>query len=150
MALPCPISTISTTRSANQQAGRHHNALEYAVPVIDLENRASVARRGMHDEIMKEIITEAGLPGGVVNLVHCLSESAGKALTEQRKIRAVAFIGESHYWLPDHGPRRTDAEWAIFADADLDRELDATPFMIYSLNGERCTSASRARSTIHL
>ena len=32
----------------------------------------------------------------------------------------------------------------VFADADLDRALDAALFMIYSLNGERCTSSSRA------
>ena len=31
----------------------------------------------------------------------------------------------------------------VFADADLDRALDAVVFMIYSLNGERCTSSSR-------
>ena len=32
----------------------------------------------------------------------------------------------------------------VFDDADLDRALDAVLFMIYSLNGERCTSSSRA------
>jgi 5-carboxymethyl-2-hydroxymuconic-semialdehyde dehydrogenase len=32
----------------------------------------------------------------------------------------------------------------VFEDADLDRALDAALFMIYSLNGERCTSSSRA------
>ena len=31
----------------------------------------------------------------------------------------------------------------MFAEADLDRALDAVVFMIYSLNGERCTSSSR-------
>jgi 5-carboxymethyl-2-hydroxymuconic-semialdehyde dehydrogenase len=31
----------------------------------------------------------------------------------------------------------------VFEDADLDRCLDAVVFMIYSLNGERCTSSSR-------
>ena len=31
----------------------------------------------------------------------------------------------------------------VFDDADLDRALDAAIFMIYSLNGERCTSSSR-------
>jgi len=31
----------------------------------------------------------------------------------------------------------------VFADADLDRALDSTIFMKYSLNGERCTSNSR-------
>jgi len=31
----------------------------------------------------------------------------------------------------------------VFDDADFDRALDAVIFMIYSLNGERCTSSSR-------
>ena len=31
----------------------------------------------------------------------------------------------------------------VFDDADLDRAADAAIFMIYSLNGERCTSSSR-------
>ena len=31
----------------------------------------------------------------------------------------------------------------VFADADLERAADAATFMIYSLNGERCTSSSR-------
>src|SRR6185312_11205951 len=39
----------------------------------------------------------------------------------------------------------------VFDDADLDRALDAVVFMIYSLNGERCTSSSRllVQSAIH-
>ena len=31
----------------------------------------------------------------------------------------------------------------VFDDADLDKALDAVVFMIFSLNGERCTSSSR-------
>src|SRR5690606_33229329 len=31
----------------------------------------------------------------------------------------------------------------VFDDADFDRALEAVVFMIYSLNGERCTSSSR-------
>ena len=31
----------------------------------------------------------------------------------------------------------------VFDDADLERAVDAAVFMIYSLNGERCTSSSR-------
>ena len=31
----------------------------------------------------------------------------------------------------------------VFDDADLGRALDAVIFMIYSINGERCTSSSR-------
>ena len=39
----------------------------------------------------------------------------------------------------------------VFDDADLERSLDAVVFMIYSLNGERCTSSSRllVQDTIH-
>ncbi|MEO1689890.1 MAG: aldehyde dehydrogenase family protein, partial [Pseudomonadota bacterium] len=39
----------------------------------------------------------------------------------------------------------------VFADADLQRALDAAVFMIFSLNGERCTSSSRllVEASIH-
>jgi 5-carboxymethyl-2-hydroxymuconic-semialdehyde dehydrogenase len=106
-------------------------------------------------EIMNETISAAGLPRGVVNLVQGLGETAGKALTEHPAIAAIAFVGESltgslimkqgaptlkrvHFELGGKNPV------IVFADADLDRALDAALFMIYSLNGERCTSSSRA------
>jgi 5-carboxymethyl-2-hydroxymuconic-semialdehyde dehydrogenase len=39
----------------------------------------------------------------------------------------------------------------VFDDADLERAVDAVVFMIFSLNGERCTSSSRllVQSSIH-
>ena len=39
----------------------------------------------------------------------------------------------------------------VFDDADLERALDAVIFMIFSLNGERCTSSSRllVQASIH-
>jgi 5-carboxymethyl-2-hydroxymuconic-semialdehyde dehydrogenase len=106
-------------------------------------------------EIMNEAIADAGLPAGVVNLVHGLGETAGKALTEHPRIKAIAFVGESvtgarimgqgaatlkrvHFELGGKNPV------IIFADADRERAIDAALFMIYSLNGERCTSSSRA------
>lgn len=104
--------------------------------------------------LLAEIMHEAGIPGGVVNLVHGFGETAGKALTEHPHIKAVAFIGESstgsliqkqcadtlkrvHLELGGKNPV------VVFADADLDRALDAVVFMLYSLNGQRCTSSSR-------
>ncbi len=106
-------------------------------------------------EIMDQVIRKHGLPPGVVNLVHGLGEGAGKALTEHPAIKAVAFVGETttgshimrqgaatlkrvHFELGGKNPV------IVFDDADLDRALDAVLFMIYSLNGERCTSSSRA------
>jgi len=104
--------------------------------------------------LLAEIMHEAGLPAGVMNTVHGMGEEAGKALTENPAIKAVAFVGESvtgshimrqgaatlkrvHFELGGKNPV------VVFADADLQRALDAVVFMIYSLNGERCTSSSR-------
>lgn len=104
--------------------------------------------------ILAEIAHEAGLPPGVWNLVNGYGEEAGKRLTEHPSIKAIAFVGESktgsaimkqgadtlkrvHFELGGKNPV------IVFDDADLDRALDAAIFMIYSLNGERCTSSSR-------
>ncbi|MBZ8132133.1 5-carboxymethyl-2-hydroxymuconate semialdehyde dehydrogenase [Afifella sp. IM 167] len=104
--------------------------------------------------LLIEIAEEAGLPRGVWNLVNGLGEEAGKALTEHPLIRAIAFVGESatgsaimaqaaptlkrvHFELGGKNPV------VVFKDADLDRAAEAAVFMIYSLNGERCTSSSR-------
>lgn len=104
--------------------------------------------------ILAEIAHEAGLPAGVWNLVNGMGEDAGRALTEHPDIKAIAFVGESrtgsmimkqgadtlkrcHFELGGKNPV------VVFDDADLDRALDAAIFMIYSLNGERCTSSSR-------
>jgi len=104
--------------------------------------------------ILAETSKAAGLPDGVWNTVHGLGEVAGKALTEHPAVRAIAFVGETvtgrrimaqgaptlkrvHFELGGKNPV------IVFEDADLDRALDAVVFMIYSLNGERCTSSSR-------
>ncbi|HEV2271185.1 MAG TPA: 5-carboxymethyl-2-hydroxymuconate semialdehyde dehydrogenase [Steroidobacteraceae bacterium] len=104
--------------------------------------------------LLAQIITEAGVPAGVVNVVNGVGERAGKLLTEHPAIRATAFIGESKTGslIMSQGAatlKRVHLELGgknpviVFADADLDRALDAVIFMIYSLNGERCTSSSR-------
>ncbi|MBR0738005.1 5-carboxymethyl-2-hydroxymuconate semialdehyde dehydrogenase [Bradyrhizobium liaoningense] len=104
--------------------------------------------------LLIEIAEEAGLPKGVWNLVNGLGEDAGKALTEHPLVKAIGFVGESrtgsmimkqgadtlkrvHFELGGKNPV------IVFADADLERAADAAVFMIYSLNGERCTSSSR-------
>ncbi|MDB4205620.1 5-carboxymethyl-2-hydroxymuconate semialdehyde dehydrogenase [bacterium] len=104
--------------------------------------------------LLAEIALEAGLPAGVLNVVHGMGETAGKSLTEHPDIKAIAFVGESstgsmiqaqgaptlkrvHFELGGKNPV------IVFDDADIERALDAVIFMIYSLNGERCTSSSR-------
>ena len=77
------------------------------------------------------------------------------ALTEHPDIKAIAFVGESRTgsMITKQGAdtlKRTHFELGgknpvvVFDDADLERALDAVIFMIYSINGERCTSSSRA------
>ncbi|MCH9853528.1 MAG: 5-carboxymethyl-2-hydroxymuconate semialdehyde dehydrogenase [Alphaproteobacteria bacterium] len=104
--------------------------------------------------LLVEIAEEAGLPKGVWNLVNGMGEDTGRALTEHKAIKAIAFVGESktgamiskqgadtlkrcHYELGGKNPV------IVFANSDLERAADAAIFMIYSLNGERCTSSSR-------
>ncbi|MCA3444410.1 MAG: 5-carboxymethyl-2-hydroxymuconate semialdehyde dehydrogenase [Rhodobacter sp.] len=104
--------------------------------------------------LLAEICHDAGLPPGVLNLVNGMGEGAGRALTEHPDIKAIAFVGETrtgsmimrqgadtlkrvHFELGGKNPV------IVFDDADLDRAQDAVIFMIYSLNGERCTSSSR-------
>jgi 5-carboxymethyl-2-hydroxymuconic-semialdehyde dehydrogenase len=103
--------------------------------------------------ILAEIADEV-LPKGVWNMVNGFGESAGKRLTEHPAIKAVALVGESatgshimrqgaetlkrmHFELGGKNPV------IVFDDADFERALDAVVFMIYSLNGQRCTSSSR-------
>ena len=104
--------------------------------------------------LLAEIMTEAGVPPGVVNLINGVGERAGRRLTEHPAIRATAFIGESRTGsliMSQGAPtlKRVHLELGgknpviVFEDADLERAVDAVVFMIYSLNGERCTSASR-------
>lgn len=104
--------------------------------------------------ILVEIAEEAGLPPGVWNLVNGYGEEAGKALCEHPDIKALAFVGESRTGslIQKQGAdtlKRVHLELGgknpvvVFEDADLDRALDAVIFMIYSINGERCTSSSR-------
>ena len=106
-------------------------------------------------EIVQDVLRKEGLPAGIANLVQGLGEETGKALTEHPDIKAIAFVGESatgsaimaqgaptlkrvHFELGGKNPV------IVFDDADMDRALDAVLFMIYSLNGQRCTSSSRA------
>ena len=104
--------------------------------------------------LLVEIAEEAGLPAGVLNTVNGFGEDAGKALCEHPKIRAIAFVGESRTGslITKQGAdtlKRNHLELGgknpviVFDDADLERALDAAIFMIYSINGERCTSSSR-------
>ncbi|EED36552.1 5-carboxymethyl-2-hydroxymuconate semialdehyde dehydrogenase [Luminiphilus syltensis NOR5-1B] len=104
--------------------------------------------------LLAEISEEAGIPPGVWNMVHGFGETVGKRLSEHPAIKAVSLVGEtstgSHIMRQGADTlKRIHLELGgknpiiVFDDADFDRALDAAVFMLYSLNGQRCTSSSR-------
>lgn len=95
---------------------------------------------------------EAGIPEGVFNVVQGYGANAGDALVKHPDIRAISFTGGTatgRKIMANAGLKKYSMELGgkspvvIFADADLERALDAALFTIFSLNGERCTAGSR-------
>ena len=99
-----------------------------------------------------ELALEAGVPPGVLNLVHGYGRQAGEPLVAHPDVRAISFTGSTatgNRIVQAAGLKKFSMElggkspFVIFEDADLDRALDAALFMIFSNNGERCTAGSR-------
>ena len=99
-----------------------------------------------------ELALEAGLPAGVLNLVHGTGRDAGEPLCRHPDVRVISFTGSTatgHRIVQSAGLKKFSMElggkspFVIFDDADLERALDAALFMIFSNNGERCTAGSR-------
>ena len=99
-----------------------------------------------------ELALEAGIPAGVLNIVHGFGRTAGEALVAHPDVRAISFTGSTvtgNRIVQAAGLKKFSMElggkspFVIFDDADLARALDAAVFMIFSNNGERCTAGSR-------
>lgn len=99
-----------------------------------------------------ELALEAGIPPGVLNVVHGYGKDAGEALCRHPDVRAISFTGSTATGdriVRAAGLKKFSMElggkspFVIFDDADPARSLDAAIFMIFSNNGERCTAGSR-------
>ncbi|CAN7182450.1 5-carboxymethyl-2-hydroxymuconate semialdehyde dehydrogenase [Variovorax sp. LjRoot130] len=99
-----------------------------------------------------ELALEAGIPPGVLNLVHGYGKDAGEPLVAHPDVRAISFTGSTatgNRIVKSAGLKKFSMElggkspFVIFEDANLERALDAAVFMIFSNNGERCTAGSR-------
>ncbi|MET3695770.1 aminomuconate-semialdehyde/2-hydroxymuconate-6-semialdehyde dehydrogenase [Bacillus oleivorans] len=104
---------------------------------------------------LMKICKDAGVPDGVVNLVHGFGEnSAGAAISEHPDVDAISFIGEPgtgaaimklaakslkklSYELGGKNPN------IIFADSDLDEVIDTTIKSSFINQGEVCLCGSR-------
>ncbi|MDM0071538.1 5-carboxymethyl-2-hydroxymuconate semialdehyde dehydrogenase [Variovorax sp. J31P207] len=99
-----------------------------------------------------DLALEAGIPPGVLNVVHGYGKEVGEPLCGHPDVRAISFTGSTvtgNRIVQSAGLKKFSMElggkspFVIFEDADLDRALDAAIFMIFSNNGERCTAGSR-------
>jgi 5-carboxymethyl-2-hydroxymuconic-semialdehyde dehydrogenase len=99
-----------------------------------------------------ELALEAGIPAGVLNIVHGYGREAGEPLVRHPDVRAISFTGSTatgNRIVKEAGLKKFSMElggkspFVIFDDANLERALDAAVFMIFSNNGERCTAGSR-------
>ena len=95
---------------------------------------------------------EAGVPPGVLNVVHGYGREAGEALVTHPDVRTISFTGGTttgRRIMERAGMKKLSMELGgkspvlVFEDADRERALDAALFTIFSLNGERCTAGSR-------
>ncbi len=99
-----------------------------------------------------ELALEAGVPAGVLNIVHGFGAEAGEPLVSHPDVRAISFTGSTatgNRIVRSAGLKKFSMElggkspFVVFDDADFERALDAAVFMIFSNNGERCTAGSR-------
>ncbi|HTZ70134.1 MAG TPA: CoA-acylating methylmalonate-semialdehyde dehydrogenase [Acetobacteraceae bacterium] len=101
-----------------------------------------------------ELFLEAGLPAGVLNVVHGGKEAVDALLTDPR-IKAVGFVGSTpiaHYIYATAAANGKRAQCfggaknhaIIMPDADLDQAVDALIGAAYGSAGERCMAISVA------
>lgn len=104
--------------------------------------------------ILGEILQEAGLPGGVANILTGYGEPVGSCMAEHPDIDMISFTGSTAV-----GKRIVEASAGnlkkvslelggknpqiVFADADLEAAVDAAVFGVYFNMGECCNSGSR-------
>jgi acyl-CoA reductase-like NAD-dependent aldehyde dehydrogenase len=104
--------------------------------------------------LLIEVLEEAGIPRGVVNLVHGLGEEVGAAIVEHPGIPVISFTGSTetgsliaaqcgrmHKRLSlEMGGKNAQI---VMPDADLDLAIDGVLWGAFGTTGQRCTATSR-------
>ena len=104
--------------------------------------------------ILGELLVEAGLPAGVVNIVLGYGQPVGALMTTDPRVDMVTFTGSTGGRQGDRRGGGADAEEGVagarrqepagdLPDADLDSAVDAIVFGVYFNAGECCNSGSR-------
>jgi len=101
-----------------------------------------------------EIFEQAGLPGGVLNMVTGPAEVVGEAIVQHPGIRAVSFTGsvaagKDIYSKASRMLKRVGLELGgknpqiIMEDANMDLAVEGVLFGAFGTAGQRCTATSR-------
>ncbi|MBX3618935.1 MAG: aldehyde dehydrogenase family protein [Rhizobacter sp.] len=103
---------------------------------------------------LAEIISRAGLPAGVFNLVMGSGRQVGQALVDSPLVDAISFTGSvatGEQLLRAATARRAKVQLEmggknpliVLADADLDQAVECAVQGAYFSTGQRCTASSR-------
>jgi len=103
---------------------------------------------------LAEAFAEAGVPNGVVNIVHGLGESAGAPLVTHPGVDKIAFTGSTEvgkFIMREAAAtlKRVSLELGgkspniFFADADFEAAVDGALFGVFINQGEVCSAGSR-------
>jgi aldehyde dehydrogenase (NAD+) len=101
-----------------------------------------------------EILEEAGVPPGVVNLVHGRGEEVGAALVRHRDVQLVSFTGSAAVGreiasVCGQNLKRVSLELGgknaqiVMEDADIDLAVEGALWGAFGTTGQRCTATSR-------
>src|ERR671923_2389558 len=102
--------------------------------------------------LLAELMEEAGLPPGWLNVVVGPSAEIGDALLEDERVKAVTFTGSGTvgWGLKERAPRKkvnlelgNATPLIVAADADLDAAAAATAANGFSFAGQSCISIQR-------
>jgi alpha-ketoglutaric semialdehyde dehydrogenase len=104
--------------------------------------------------VFVRILEEAGVPAGVLNLVHGYGPEAGQPLLEDPRVRMISFTGSSEVGrlvAEQAGKvlKRVSLELGgknaivVMEDADLDLVIEGALWGGFGTSGQRCTASSR-------
>ncbi len=104
--------------------------------------------------LLGEILNEAGLPKGVLNIVHGLGTTTGQAIVEHPNIKAISFTGGTQtgaHIARIAAPmfKKLSLELGgknpniIFSDCDYDKMLETTVRSSFANQGQICLCGSR-------
>lgn len=107
---------------------------------------------------LAQSLVDAGLPAGVLNVVHGAGSVVGDALVRNRDVAAISFTGSTAVGMTIHqlaGERRARVQlemggknaYLVLDDADADSAAATIAAGAFGLTGQACTATSRVYVT---